>query len=73
MTELAKLAIEDGQTVRPFINYLSETFNDLKGKKFSFSGEVYENEVQFINAISEVLNIWGEIISDKSKSIIELN
>lgn len=73
MTELAKLAIEDGQSVRPFINYFSQTFQDLKGKTFSFSGEVYETDVEFINALSEVLEIWGRIISEQSKPIAELN
>lgn len=73
MTELAKLAIEDGQSVRPFINYLSQTFQDLKSKTFSFSGEVYKTEVEFINALSEVLVVWGNIVSKEDNQKFELN
>ncbi len=72
MTELAKKALLDGQTVRPFINYFAETFEGIKGKEFSFSGEVYNTEVEFINALSEVLEIWGTMLNE-SNNISNLN
>lgn len=69
MTELATTALNDGQTVRPFINYFAETFQDIKGKEFSFSGEVYNTEVEFINALTEVLQIWGNLLNESNNNI----
>jgi len=32
MNELAKRVLEDGQDIRPFYNYLSETYDEIKNK-----------------------------------------
>ena len=47
MNELAKIVLEDGQEIRPFHNYLSETFDSLKNKKLNFEGKEFKDRIEF--------------------------
>jgi hypothetical protein len=47
MNELAKTVIEDGQELRPFHNYLSETFDGIKNKKLNFEGTEFKDRIEF--------------------------
>jgi hypothetical protein len=69
MTELAKLALEDGQTMRPFVDYLMKTFKDIKGKEFSFDGTTFETEEQFYDHVAGV----AEWLSEQNKKELQGN
>ena len=58
MNELAKTVIEDGQDIRPFHNYLSETYDGLKNVNMDFGGRKFTDRVEFYKFLrDEVLYV----------------
>ena len=55
MTELAKLALGDGQTIRPFYNYLADAFEDIQGKTFEFNNETFNDYNEFCDHLISIL------------------
>lgn len=53
---LANDAIEDGQTIRPFMNFFSELFDEIKGRPFSFEETSFDDEVEFFNHLKNCLD-----------------
>jgi hypothetical protein len=57
MNELSTIALQDGQIIRPFYNYLQETFEQIKGKEFTFDEVKFENEREFYTHLKGVINL----------------
>lgn len=67
MNELAIEALEDGQDIRPFWNYLYNTFEGIQGKRFTFNDTVFNDQEVFYKHLIDVLKMMIESIhNDKT-------
>jgi len=51
ITDFAQYILDDGQSLRPFHNYISETFDGVKQKELSFEGITFTDRIEFYKHI----------------------
>lgn len=66
--QLAKHIILDGQPERAIMNYLSETYHQVKGKKFNFEDE-YTEEIQFLHSVMRAADTHLQYIEDSKDEV----
>jgi hypothetical protein len=57
ITEFAQHILDDGQNIRPFHNYLSETFDGIKNTPLSFDGVVFKDRIEFYKHLQGCLDL----------------
>lgn len=50
--ELADYAIEDGQMIRPFHNFFSELYDEIKGREFNFEQGKFTDRIDFLKHLA---------------------
>jgi len=68
ITELAEDALDDGQSIRPFWNYLSKTFDGIKGKEFEFEQITFNEPEVFYEHLIDVLKMMIESIRNEKNT-----
>jgi len=69
--QLAKLVIEDGQSIRPFHNYLNQTYDQIKGHTLSFEGVTFDDRIEYLKHLQEVVITMIKIAEDFKKENLE--
>ncbi len=70
MKELTKIALNDGQDIRPFHNYISEVYSEIKGKNLSpdYDGRIFNDRIEFYKFLrDEVLEFMIRCSEDIKK------
>lgn len=52
--QLADIAIQDGQNLRPFADFLSVLYDEIKGREFSFDETIFTDRIEFYEHIKGV-------------------
>ena len=71
MNALAKQVIEDGQDLRPFNNYISECYDDLKGKELNIESITFNDRITFYKHIKSVIEWMIQHEEDFKKDKLE--
>jgi hypothetical protein len=69
--QLSKIVIEDGQSIRPFHNYLNETYDQLAGKELSFEGVVFNDRIEYLNHLKGVVELMIKQAEEFKKEDLE--
>jgi len=67
MTELSKTALADGQALRSFMNYLQETYKDLKGKTFTGCDTKFTNYIEYCEMLKELADFMIQLENESKK------
>ena len=65
--QLAQIVIEDGQSIRPFHNYLNETYDQLKGHTLSFEGVTFDDRIEYLKHLQGVVQGMIEMAQEYKK------
>lgn len=69
--QLAKIVIKDGQSIRPFHNYLNETYDQLKGHTLSFEGVTFDDRIEYLKHLQGVVIGMIEMAEEFKKENLE--
>jgi len=53
--QFAKYIIEDGQAIRPIVNYINNVYDEIKNKKL-FDGTIFKDRIEFLEHVKNAID-----------------